>query len=91
MTKLLANAGDMCNLAAVPSNDMYTLMAFQTSEARKKGKQAFTCINLTRDEVLPSWQTPYTVGGVAPTITEEFKLATSPNTSGIMTFYNGTS
>ena len=29
------------------------------------------------------------MGGVAPNITEEFKLATSPNTAGVMAFYNG--
>ena len=94
MTKLLAKAAEMCNLSSLPtsfriSNDLYTLMAHHTSEAKMKGKHAFTYIDLTRDEVLPPWQTPDTVGGVAPHITEEFKLATSPNTAGVMAFYNG--
>ena len=94
MAKLLEKPGEMRNLASLPtsfriSNDLYTLMAHQTSEAKRKGKQAFIYADLARDEVLPPWQTPDTVGGVAPNITEEFKLATSPNTAGVMAFYNG--
>ena len=88
-TKLLASAGDMCYLAALPdsfgeSNDMTTLMFLQTKEARRDGNQAFSYIDFTSDDVLPSWQTPDTVGGVGANITAEFDSATSPNTVGFM-------
>ena len=67
VAKLAEKSGEM-HLSSLPasfriSNDMYIPMALHSAEARKKGKQAFTYVDLTRDEVLSLWLTPVAGGG----------------------------
>ena len=73
------------------SSDLYVLLHFHITLARRERKQPFLYVDFTRSELLPKWFTEESVGGGKAGLTDEYLPTIDPTTPSIVILHNGIS